>query len=259
MAKRKGDGEEVKVNLIDMNKLITIMKRFCGSKANDEEVTKWFKCEDGLHYMATNLGSSVDILFTNNFAGTYNPLGETYFTKPVKGSEKVDAIPLLVEVKDGKKKKMMDTGRKLEYPDVNGIFDRYNLDEFAKVVIGKDEFVEIITLHEVIEKMEKLSGDSFTSVLRMKDNKLSFTVYDAPLKFLYEKEVEIHGSGSVNLYFYNPSYFVNIFKSLKDLDVENVSIYMHDDKPILFLSKGSEYTYKFAMNKKLVRSKKKNQ
>lgn len=252
---RKDDGEKVKVNLIDMKKLITIMKRFCGSKATDEEITKWFYCKDGLHYMATNLGSSVDILFTNNFAGTYNPLGESYFTKPVKDAEKVDAIPLMVEVKDGKKKKLMDTGRKLDFPDVNGIFDKFNLDEFAKVVLTKEEFDEMISLHETMESMEKVSGDSFTSVLRIKNNKMLFTVYDTPYKFLYEKEVDINGLCSIRSYFYNPSYFVNIFKSLKDLDVKNVTIYLKENKPILFMSRSTEYTYKFAMNRKLVRAK----
>ena len=252
---RKGDGEKVKVNLIDMKKLITIMKRFCGSKATDEEVTKWFYCKDGLHYMATNLGSSVDILFTNNFAGTYNPLGESYFTKPVKDAEKVDAIPLMVEVKDGKKKKVMDTGRKIEFPDVNGIFDKFNLEEFAKVVVAKEEFDEMISLHETMESMEKVSGSSFTSVLRVKSNKMSFTVYDTPYKFLYEKEVKIDGNCSINVYFYNPSYLTNIFKSLKDLDVESVTIYLKENEPILFMSKSTEYTYKFAMNRKLVKTK----
>ena len=253
MAKRKGDGEKVKVNLIDMKKLTTIMKRFCGSKATDEEVTKYYYCKDGLHYMATNLGSSVDILFTNNFAGTYNPLGESYFTKPVKDAEKISAIPLMVEVKDGKKKKLMDTGRKLDFPDVNGIFDEFNLEEFTKVVLDKEEFDEMISVNETMESMEKVSGDSFTSILRLKENKLSFTVYDTPYKFLFEKEVEMNGTGSVDVYFYNPSYLVNIFKSLKDLDVKDVTIYFKENEPILFMSRSVEYTYKFAMNRKLVR------
>ena len=149
---RKDDGEKVKVNLIDMKKLITIMKRFCGSKATDEEITKWFYCKDGLHYMATNLGSSVDILFTNNFAGTYNPLGESYFTKPVKDAEKVDAIPLMVEVKDGKKKKLMDTGRKLDFPDVNGIFDKFNylVYSFFKVKFNWIKFTVIVVFYLII-------------------------------------------------------------------------------------------------------------
>lgn len=254
MTKKKVE-ESVIVNYIDPKKLITIMKRFCGSKATDEEVTKFYKVEDGLHYMATTLGSSVDILFSNKYAGIYNQLGETYYTKPVKDAEKLDAIPLMVEVKDGKKKKIMDTGRKIEFPDVRGIFDKHDLSTFGKLVMDKEEFDEMIMLHETIASMEKASGKSFTSILRVKDNKMLFTAYDTPYKFLYEKVVDIEGECNINTYFYNPNFFVDIFKSLKDLDVENVTIYLKQNSPILFESKNTEYVFKFAMNRKLVHKK----
>lgn len=247
----RGDGKEkVKVNLIDEKKLKAIMKRFCGSKATDEEVTKWYCCKDGLHYMATTLGSSVEIYFKNKFAGTYNPLGETYYTKPTKDAEIVKAIEQYVEVKDGKKKKLMKTGHVLEFPDVHGIFDKFNLDEFGKVVFDAEEFDEIIQVHETMESMEKMSGRSFTSVLRIKDNKLFFTVYDTPFKFMYEKQKETNAE--INTYFYNPTYVINIFKSLKDLGVDKVEMLIKPNQPILFQASSLEYLYKFALNRKVV-------
>ena len=247
----RGDGKEkVKVNLIDEKKVKTIMKRFCGSKATDPEITRWYMVKDGLHYMATTLGSSVEIYFKNKFAGTYNPLGKTYFTKPTKDAEIVDAIEQYVEVKDGKKKKLMKTGHKLEFPDVHGIFDKLNLEEFNKVVFSSEEFDEMIQIHETMLSMEKLSGRSFTTVLRIKNNKLMFTVYDSPFKFMYEKIKET--KAEVNTYFYNPTYMINIFKSLKDLGVEQVEMLIHPDQPILFQSSNLEYIFKFAMNRKVV-------
>lgn len=248
---RKGDGEKVTKELISQSKLNTVLKRFLGSKATDEEVTKWYKCENGLHYMATNLGSSVDLLFTNNFAGTYNPLGETYYSKPSKDAEKVDGIDQYVEVKDGKKKKLMKTGHKLEYPDVKGLFDKYNLDDFGKITLTKDEFNEIISLHETMESMLKAYSNNSASVIKVNDGKISFTVYNTPYKFLFEKKVETNAS--VKYYFYNPTFMVNIFKSLKDLDVDTVDLYINNVDPILFVSKSNEYTFKFAMHRLIVR------
>ena len=127
----------------------------------------------------------------------------------------------------------MPTGHTLEFPDVNGLFDRYNLEEFGKVTFVKEDFDEMISLHETMESMEKVSGNSFTTVMRIVDDKMKFTIYDSPYKFLYDKPVETNAK--VNAYFYNPTYMVNIFKSLKDLSVETVDIYLADNKPMLTL------------------------
>lgn len=250
MVRAKND-EKITHELIDQKKILAIMKRFCGSKANDQEVTKFYMVEYGLNYYATNLGSSVDISFTNNFVGTYNPLKETYYTKPVKDAEKVSQIDQYVEVKDGKKKKLMRTGHYLQFPDVKGIFDKFDLDTFGKVTFKKEEFDEIISLHETMATMEKLSGSYFASALKANNEKILFTVYDTPFKFLFEKSSP--STLQIKSYFYNPNYMVNIFKSLKDLDVDKVEMYMKQDEPILFKARNTEYTFKFSMHRKLVK------
>ena len=251
---RAGNDEKVTKELISQTKLKTIMKRFLESKANAEEICKWYQVKDGLHYMATNKGSSVDILFKNNFAGTYNPIGDTVYRKPDKDNTEVSEVHQYVEIKDGKKKKLMDTGHIIKFPNVHELFNRFDSKNFNQIVISNDEFDELISLHETISSMEKVSGDSFTSVMKIANGKMLFTVWDSPYKFQYSRTIN-NKEANVKYYFYDPNLFVNIIKSFKDLSVDKLTMFINERDPILFYSHSTEYDYRFAMHRKIIRKR----
>lgn len=248
------DAESIIVgDFIEKKTLKTIMKRFLGSKVDDDPVTKVYKVEDGLHFSATSIGAAVDLSFKNNFAGTYNPI-KKHSVKYIDIKDvETDAIYEYVEIKKGKSKVRKKTGHTIPYPDIDGVFNKYNLNEFVKLTVHIDDQKEYLNINESMVTLSKLGNRYFTSVMRLYNGKLQFTVYDCRAKFIAETSKFVSDNlRNTNAFFYNPEYFVAILKTLKDLKVESFDIYIDDTNPIFIISHTTEYDFKFAFNRKLV-------
>lgn len=254
---RATDEEAVKSDLIDEKTLTSIMKRFLGSKKSDPDVTKWYRVENGINFMATTFGTACHILFKNKFEGSFTKgTGENYFIKPGTNGkfERVEAIPEIETIKDGKKNIERPTGNYLEYPDVVGMFQKHNLDEYYKIEMSIEIIDEYIAVHEAMSKASKIGGEYNTANLKIVNNKLSIELYDSPLNFVWGYELDQKDYFYIANYYYDFDLMISILKSLKDLKPEKIEMYLKDiSQPIFFIGKTTEYTYNFAINRKLVR------
>lgn len=258
MAARKGDGEKIKADLIDEKTLTAIMKRFLGTKAADPDVTKYYRIEDGVNFMATTFGSAVQILFSNKHIGTFTKgTGKNFFRKPLtKGEyEDVEFIPEMETVKEGKKSIKKPTGRILEYPDVSAMFNKFDLNQFLEIEIPFDDLDDFIAVHEAMENAAKIGGTYNTAELSLTHNEMKISLYDSPLEFNWSYFINktLHMDYSFEPYHYDFALMTSIIKSIKDLKVSEVRMYIKDtDHPILFVGSTVEYNYNFAINRKLV-------
>lgn len=256
MARAKAE-EQVKANLIDEKKLVTIMKMFLGTKAADPDETKYFKVENGLNFMATTYGSAVQLLFKNKFEGSFNKgTGVTFFRKPLPKEqyEDVEFIPEMETETVGKKKVQKPTGRIHEFPDVAGFFNSVDLEKFYKLEIPTEDAIQFVAIHEAMEKAAKVGGQYNTAVLSVVNNVLKIKLHDSPLEFTWSYEVGNNDFFYMAEYHYDFALMTSIFKSLKDLKPDKIEIYMKDlREPILFIGNSSEYDYHFAIQRKLVR------
>lgn len=254
---RASDNEKVKSNLIDESKLTTIMKRFLGSKKSDPEITKWYKVENGINFMATNLGSAFKIYFKNKFEGSFTKgTGEYFFIKPgTKGNfERTDAIPEIETVKDGKKNVERPTGKYLDYPDVSGMFKKYDFESFYKIEMPIGDIDDFISVHESMTSASKIGGPYNTACMNVVNNNLSIELYDSPLKFRWDYKLEEKDYFYIANYYYDFGLMLAILKSLKDLKPERIEMYIKDiSQPIFFVGTTTEYHFNFAINRKLVR------
>lgn len=252
---RAGDDEHVVLEHITKAKLDTIMKRFLGSKVSDPEISKWYMVKDGLHFMATSLGCAVDLHFHNKYAGKFVPITkETHYVKPAKGKDKEEVSDVIweyVDIKDGKKKERLRTGDTLEFPDVAGLFDKYEAATFDKFFLDLGNLDDLITVHEVIEKLAKMSGKDFCAELNVGHGQLNIMTHDSPVQITYN--VKIDSEAYLDSFYYNPTYMVAILKSIKDLKVDKVMMMVKEDSPILFYSANIDYIFKFAFNRVLTR------
>ena len=237
-------------------KLNAVMKRFLNGKKEAPEQTKWYYCEGGVNFYATTLGSSVQIAFTNRFENSYNKkTNENFFVQPAKEPIVADYIPEYVEVGKGKDKKVMPTGNAVEFPDVKGLFSKFNIKHFKRILITKELADEMNKLNETIISLMKLGGMYAGAFLYAKDNKLTFGVDDVKGLKSFEYEIEFIGdkfNEQTLKFHYDPNYMTAILKTLKDLKAEKTIMYLSDTDPILFYGKDIEYIYKFAMQRKLV-------
>jgi hypothetical protein len=258
-AQRAKDGEKIKADLLDEKKLKTILKRFLGSKAADPEITKYYRIENGIHYMATTLGSAVSIYFKNKHDGTFTSgTGQSFFRKPLPNDkfEDVQAIAELEEIAEGKKKIKVPTGNYHEYPDISGMFNSYNLNEFFEVTIPLEDADQFIAVHEAMEKASNVGGNYNTAeIVVMSAERILITLYDSPVKFDWNYSFgESDKSFLLRNYHYDFSLMVSIFKSLKDLKPDRIKMYVKDNQtPILFVGETVEYNFNFAIQRKLVR------
>lgn len=243
--------------LIDKKKLTTIMKRFLNSKKSDPEITKWYRVERGVDFMATTLGSAVQLLFHNKYAGRLSKNADkNYYVKPLpKGEqEESDYIPEMETIKDGKKNITRPTGEKLDYPDVSGFFKNLNLNDYQKLEYDIKEIDNFISIHEAMSKASKVGGDYNTAEIEVIQGHLTFTLYDSPLNFectfKSENEEEVH----LDPYTYDFDLMISILKSLKDLSPDKIEMYVKDtESPIVFVGTTVDYHFYFAVHKKLVR------
>lgn len=255
---RAKDGEKIKNSLIDEKKLTTIMKRFLGSKEADPDITKYYRVENGINFMATTLGSAVQIYFKNRHEGSFTKgTGQNFFRKPLPKEkyEDVDAIPEIEVTKDGAKKIRKPTGRYLEYPDVSGMFKKFNLDEFYKIEMPADDIDQFIAVHEAMEKAAKVGGIYNTAELLVSSQRIHIKLYDSPLTFewAYSHDQENDIDFFMKDYHYDFAFMTSVMKSIKDLKVDKIEMYVKDkDNPILFVGKTVEYDYYFAIARKLV-------
>lgn len=249
---RKKSDDSVKAPLLDEKKLTTVMKKFLGTNKSDPEITKYFRIEDGLHFMATSIGSAVWIHFENKFAGSFNKKsGNSFFRKilPKGVFIDVDGIPEMESVKEGKKTVERPTGRILEYPDIPGMFAKYNLDEFNKLTVPNEDIEVFVGIHKAMSNVSKIGGLYNTANIRIENKKLTLSLHDSPVKFewSYDIESDFHFE-----YRYDFDLMSSIFESLKDMKVEEVDVYVkNEDSPIIFCGKTLEYQFKFAINRKL--------
>lgn len=254
--------EKIKKNVIDEKKLVTIMKRFLGTKESDPEVTKYFHVENGLHFSATTLGSAVSILFKNRFDGkTVKGTGENFFRKPLANNkyEDVEFIPEMEKVAVGKKKVKQPTGKSLEYPDVAAMFDKYDVSKFYEVTIQTDDLDQFIAVHEGMEKVSKIGGMYNTAKIMVSNERLRFGLHDSPVKFDWSYEINQEEPFVLEDYHYDFSLMAAILKSLKDLKPDEVKMYVKDvNNPIIFKGFAREYDYNFAINRKLVKKEETN-
>ena len=253
MADTRPKDEEVKVELIPDKTLATIFKRFLETKKDANPVCKWVKVDKGINFLCTNLGSSIDIQFKNKFEGTYQPTSDTYYIQYDK-SKKIesDHIYETVEVKEGKTKKVMKTGHHIEFPDVAGLFNRYNPSNYKRILLTQEDIVDLIAYHEVVEKASKNGGQYFASRLEFDTDAIRFSVNDCKFDVKYS-HIYTGDKFSSGYYYYDPSNMLNILKSLKDLKVEKTMMYFNGEDPTLFYSQNVDYIFKFAFHKKLVK------
>lgn len=255
---RKGDGEKVKQNLIDEKVLTKVMKRFLGTKAADPDVTKYYRVENGLHYMATNIGSAIYLLFENKFDGSFTKgTGANFFRKPMPNDkfEDVDFIPEMRAIKDGNKTIRKPTGRIHEYPDIKGMFAKHDLSTFQKIEFPADDLDQFIAIHEAMEKAAKVGGSYNTAVMNVSKTGIGIALHDSPLAFSwkYEQEQPEEFDFYMTGYHYDFSFMTSIMKSLKDMKPDAVHMYVKDlDHPIIFSGRTTEYNFNFALNRKLV-------
>lgn len=256
---RAADGEKVKASLLDEKKLKTVMKRFLGSKESDPEITKYYHIENGINYSATTLGSAIYIYFKNKHDGTFTKgTGETFFRKPLANdkNEDVKFIPEYEIVTEGKKKVKRATGRTLEYPDVAGMFRKFDLKEFVEIDIDVEDLDDFIAVHEAYEKAAKVGGRYFAIRLDINETELKVSAHDSKLEFnwTYQFPKFIDSNFALSGWHYDPSLMISIFKSLKDLKPDRVKMYVkNEETPILFVGQTIEYNFNFAIQRKLVR------
>lgn len=255
---RAADGEKIKADLLDEKKLRTILKRFLGSKAADPEITKFYRIENGINYMATTLGSAVQIYFKNKYDGTYTKgTGENFFRKPLPNDkhEDVKFIAEYEEITEGKKKIKKPTGATLDYPDIAGMFKSYNLDEFYEIFIPTDDLDKFIAVHESMEKAAKVAGDYNTTALNISTDRLYFRLHDSEVRFDWSYHLhDVDDNFFIKDYNYDFSLMIAILKSLKDLKPDQVKMYAKDkNSPLLFVGQTVEYNFNFAIQRKLVR------
>lgn len=255
---RAKDGEKIKSALIDEKKLTTIMKRFLGTKEADPDITKYYRVENGINFMATTFGSAVQIYFNNRFEGTFTKgTGQNFFRKPLpkEQHEDVDRIPEIEVIKDGAKKIKRLTGEYLEYPDISGMFKSYNLDEFCKIEMPSEDADKFIAVHEAMEKAAKVGGMYNTARMNLGRVTMDMSLHDSEVEFnwRYYLPEKIDSFFTMEHYHYDFSLMISIFKSIKDLKVDKIEMYVKDmDHPILFVGKTVEYNYYFAIARKLV-------
>jgi len=258
--RRASDDEHIVFEPIDKKKLITVMKRFLGSKKSDPEVTKWFKVEGGVHYLATNLGSAVQILLHNRYAGSYTENEKPVYIKPLSNEnrEVSDFIPEIETVSEGKKKKERKTGKALEFPDVRGMFRSYDLSMFYKIPLDMDAIADLIAVHEAMKAASKVGGDYNTAELNIYSgdnyNRLKISLYDSPLSMSYWREFDSEQSFNFGAYHYDYELMIAVLKSLKDLESNYVNFYVRNiDDRLFFVGKANHYDLNFAIQRKLVR------
>ncbi|QJT70433.1 hypothetical protein [Microcystis phage MaeS] len=255
---RASDNEKIKADLLDEKTIRTIMKRFLGSKVADPEVTKYFKIINGLHYAATNLGSAVLLYFKNKHDGTFNKgTGRTFYRKPLPKdvNEDYDLIPEYETILEGKKKIQRATGGTLEYPDVEGMFAKYNIKDFQEIVISADDLLDFIAVHEAMVAASKIGGAYNTAEFNLYVTNFTIEMYDSPLNFIWGCDIaeDIPVENLVQGYRYDFSLMVDVLKSLKDLKLETVSMYVKKENPILFVGETIEYKFQFALQRKLTK------
>jgi hypothetical protein len=254
MAKRKGDGEKVISEIIDEKLVVSVMKKFICTKAADPEELKWFKVEDGVDYFATTLGSAAGVFFKNK----YDPRSEgVKYIKPLAKDQKEEAtaIPEVISEKVGNKKVVKKTGNTVEYPDVRSMFDKYNLDEFTEIDIPVDDLKDFISIHEAMNKVSKIGGMYNTAeIVLASSQRMLLSLYDSPLRleWNYDFHEELPEGFLIRGYHYDYDLMTSVFKSLNDLKVDSIKMYMKDrDSPLFFVGKTVSYLFKFAVNKKL--------
>lgn len=238
-------------------KLNTIMKRFLNTKKTDPEETKFYYVENGVNFYATSLGASVEIAFTNKFENSYNKgTGENFFVQPAKEPVVKDYLEEMVEVGKGKKKEWLPTGHKIQYPDVKGLFKRFNPKLFKRILIEPNMIDELVTLHETITTINKLGGMYKGAKLYAIGNKLVFGVDDVAKLNKFEYTIDFVGDRFEQpsaVFHYNPDFMIAVLKTIKDLKTNKTIMYLNDTDPILFYGKDVEYIYKMAFSRKLVK------
>lgn len=249
--------ERITVGLLDEKKIKTIMKRFLGTKESDPDVTKYYKIENGINYMATTIGSAVQIYFKNKHDGRLiKGTGETFFRKPLANdkNEDVQAIPEMETITEGKKKIKRPTGNAIDFPDVSGMFQAFDMSQFYEINIKVEDIDDFIAVHEGMEKMSKLGGLYNTAEIMVTNERLRFHLHDSPVEFKWSYEIMQDDKFVLMSYHYDFSLMNSILKSLKDLKLDAIKMYVKDKgNPILFIGETSEYKFNFAINRKLVK------
>jgi hypothetical protein len=232
MASRKKTG-------IDQTKLISVMKKFIGTRKTDPEYTKCFKIENNVDYLAADLinnGGLAAHIYLKNRELWKKETGEVKFAFP-KEKDKMDIVQSVPE-----------------YPDVKSIFGPNFLEGYVGHKIKDDDVDKFIKIHEAMEKIAKMSSKDFVTVLNASNGRMLFTVAhsDVELSWIYNAEVE--GSNNTFGYPYDPSIMVNAFKALKDLKAENIKMHLKDNNsPIFFTAIDNDYEMNIAVQRKLMR------
>ena len=244
---------------LDQKKLITILKRFVDTKASAPEVAKYFKVKDNMDFYATDYGCMIALSFENKWKGGWNVAESgTKYVKMDKEMTQYDRIPEYVTIKKGNKKEVLPTGEFVEYPDVEGLFSRFDVRKFGKMILGMEDVDKLIAIHEGIEVFRKVSGDYFACRMMADNGKLIISLNGTEgMELNYVTELKSSKFKTSKPFYYNPSYMVSILKSLKDLKIEKTMMFLNDDDPLLFYTKDIEYVFKFAFNRLLVKEDKK--
>lgn len=229
----------VKKQGLDKTKLISVMKKFIGTKKTDPEHTKYFKIENGIDYLAADMNNNNGIaahIYLKNIELWKKEDGSVIWATPANKDE-ITTIP-------------SNPG----YPDVKSLFHSNFLDGYNSYIIKDEDLDKFVKFHEAIEKIGKMSGNDFVAVLNTGKDFMFFTVGHSDVELYWKYETDpVQGEDTYG-YPYDPSIMVNAFKALKDLKATDIKMHLKDNvSPIFFTAIDNDYEMNIAVQRKLTR------
>lgn len=211
---------------ISGDKLNTIMKRFLSGKKDDPDIHKYYQVIDEYDYLVAAHGLAAWIYLRNKY------------DKTTEGVKYIMPLP----------KKQVDEQAYIEnYPDIKRVFDI----EFADYnFIELNQINKLIHIHESMHKLKPYGTMYHSGVLSI-GNGLAFELSCNEMELKLVEDIPVDGQLE---YHYDVEYMIAILKGLKDLKVDGFRLYYKtENDPLFFLSEDTEYEYRFAINRLLVR------
>ena len=222
--------ENLYLGLAD-EKIDSIMKKFLSGKKGDPDNLKYYQVIDNVDYYATTVGSAAGVIFKNKYDKRD---GSVRYIQPLtKGKrEELDHIDDFYDIKD--------------------LFD-VDLSGYYKLIFGDIE--KIIKIYEAIDKIKKYGGIYHSANFEITDSRLKIYNHHNDAASIYSIfDIDNQEKHNLSGYHHNPEYMLNIWKSIKDLKLNEVVIhYKNLDHPIFVVGEDTDYVYKFAINRLMVR------
>ena len=125
------------------------------------------------------------------------------------------------------------------------------------MILTQDDIDKLIAIMEGVESFKKIAGEYFACSLMADNGVMTIGLNDTGgMKFEYKIKLQSSKFKTNRQFYFNPSYFLSILKSLKDLKCEKTMMFLNDTDPMLFYTKNLEYVFRFAFNRLLVKERK---